>query len=84
MKAVDHKFPGPGNGLVLKIIADAEIAQHFEKSQVLGIAHRLNIRGAEALLAGGQTAVGRCLYLPGNSVLNCTMPAVVKSRVGSL
>ena len=47
-------FPGPGDGLVFKIIAEREIAQHLKKSQVaLGKAHAVNVGGAHAFLAGG-------------------------------
>ena len=39
---------------MLKIIAEGEVAQHFKESAVArGLAHALDIRGTDALLAGG-------------------------------
>ncbi|OGO43088.1 MAG: hypothetical protein A2Z05_03905 [Chloroflexi bacterium RBG_16_60_22] len=55
---VEEELPGPGDGLLLEVVADAEVAQHLEEGQVGGIAHRLDIGGAEALLAGRQAPAG--------------------------
>ena len=54
-----HQLPGPGDGLRLEVIADAEVAQHLEEGEVAGVAHRIDVAGAEALLDGGQAAGGR-------------------------
>ena len=57
-----QELPGPWNGLVLEIILEAEIAQHFKVTAMAGgDAHALNIGGADALLAGGDPVTGRLL-----------------------
>jgi hypothetical protein len=45
------KLPSPGNSFLLKVVPDAEVAQHLKESQVGGVAHDLNIGSAEAFLA---------------------------------
>ena len=49
-QSLGAELPAPGNGFTLEIIADAEVAQHLEKSEVADIADHFNIGGAEALL----------------------------------
>ncbi len=54
-----QELPGPGGGLVLKVIPEGEVPQHLEIGAVAGgFAHVFNIRGADALLAGGHPLVG--------------------------
>ena len=55
-----QKLPSPGDDLVLKIILEREVAQHLKEGAVPGgDAHPLDIRGADALLAGGHPMTGR-------------------------
>ena len=55
-----QKLPGPGDGFLLEIIAEGEVAQHLEEGAVAGgDAHPLDIRRADALLAGGDAFAGR-------------------------
>ena len=55
-----QKFPAPGNGLVLEVIAEGEIAQHLEIGAVTGgLADILDIAGTDALLAGADPVTGR-------------------------
>ena len=56
-----HQFPGKADGSVLEVVADAEVAQHLEESQVLVVAHLVYVGGAETLLAAGKAAGGRSL-----------------------
>ena len=57
-----QKLPGPVNGLVLEIIAEGEVAQHFKICAVAGsIADIFDVARADALLAGAHTAAGRLL-----------------------
>ena len=56
---VQHEIPAPVDSFFLKVIAKAEIPEHFKKSQVRGITYRLDIVSPEALLAGGRAAVSR-------------------------
>ena len=57
-----QELPRPSNGLVLKIIAEGEVAQHLEESAVTGsLTHVLDIAGTDALLAGGHTVARRNL-----------------------
>ena len=59
-----QKFPGPGNGFFLEIIAEREVAQHFKERMVTGCtAYVVDIVGADALLAG-RDAVRRRYELP--------------------
>jgi hypothetical protein len=45
------KFPSPRNSFLLKIIADAEIAQHLEEGKMFTITHQVYISGTKTLLA---------------------------------
>ena len=56
-----HQLPGEAYGAFLEVVADAEIAQHFEESQVLVVAHLIDVGGAKALLAAGESSGGRGL-----------------------
>ncbi len=53
-----HEFPCPGDGLLLEVVAHAEVAQHLEESQVPGVSDRINVSGAEAFLARHQAGAG--------------------------
>ena len=53
-------LPGPGGGFVLEVVAEGKVAQHLKVGAVAGgLAHALDVRGADALLAGGDPGVGR-------------------------
>ena len=55
-----QKFPGPVDGFPLEVILKAEVAQHFKVGAMTGSdAYTLNIRGTDALLAGGNPMAGR-------------------------
>ncbi len=55
------ELPCPRNGLMLKVITEGEIAEHFkERAVAVGNADVFNIAGTNALLAGRYTAAGRC------------------------
>ena len=57
-----EELPRPGDSLVLEIIAEGEVAQHLEEGAVAcGLAHVLDVAGADALLAGGHPVAGRHL-----------------------
>ena len=56
-----QKFPAPGDHLILEIIAQAPVAQHFKESQVAHIAHFVNVAGTDALLHVGQARALRML-----------------------
>ena len=50
---VGQELPGPGNRLPLEVIAEAEIAQHLEKSMVIrSPPHIVDVARPQALLAG--------------------------------
>ena len=55
------EFPGEGGGVFLEVVADAEVAQHLEESEVLVVAHLVDVGGAEGLLATGEPAARRRL-----------------------
>ena len=52
------QVPREGDGVLLEVVSDAEIAQHLEEGQVFVIAHLINVGGAEGLLTTGETATG--------------------------
>ena len=57
-----QELPAPGDGLVLEVVAEGEVAQHLKIRAVAGgLAHVLDIAGADALLAGADAAAGRLL-----------------------
>ena len=57
-----QELPSPGDDLVLEVILEGEVAQHLKEGTVAGSdAHALDIRGADALLAGGHAVTGRLL-----------------------
>ena len=58
-----QKFPCPGNGFLLKIVAEREVAQHFKiRAVTRGVADVFDVARADALLAG-RHAVARGLFL---------------------
>ena len=57
-----EELPAPGDGLVLEVVAEGEVAEHLEVGAVArGLAYILDITGADALLAGADAAAGRGL-----------------------
>ena len=57
-----QELPCPGDDLFLEVILEGEVAQHLEEGAVAGgDADTLDIRGADALLAGGHAVAGRLL-----------------------
>ena len=57
-----QKFPAPGNGLMLEIVAEGEVAQHLKVGAVAGgFAHVVDIAGADALLTGANPVAGGLL-----------------------
>ena len=63
LEVLGEQLPRVGNGVVLEVVAEAEVAQHLEEGVVArGVAHVLQVvvlaAGADALLAGGGAAVG--------------------------
>ena len=53
------ELPGKSHRIPFEIVANAEIAQHFKESEMLVVAHLVNVGGAEGFLAAGQPAAGR-------------------------
>jgi penicillin-binding protein 1A len=76
--------------LFLEVIAEGEIPQHLEEGVVArGVADIVQVvvlaAGAHALLRGRGRRVNRAASpAPVKTFLNCTMPALVNIRVGSL
>ena len=82
------QIPRQLDRLVLKIIAKGEIAEHLEKRVMPGgVTDIFEIvvfaAGAHAFLRRDSTFI-RPLFGPVKTFLNCTIPALVNSRVGSL
>ena len=59
-----EELPGPGDGLLLEVVPEGEVAQHLKIRAVAGgVADVFNVPGADALLAGAHPAA-RGLLLP--------------------
>ena len=70
LQHLGDELPGPGRGLVLEIVAEAEVAQHLKIGAVAGgLAHPLDVGGADALLAGGHPLAGG-RHLAGEELLH--------------
>jgi hypothetical protein len=83
-----QQLPGVLDRVALEVVAEAEIAQHLEEGVVArGVADVLEVvvlaAGAHAALHRGGALV-RTRSRPRNTSLNCTMPELVNSMVGSL
>ena len=54
-----QELPAPCDSLVLEVVTEGEVAQHFEVGAVTsGLTDVLDIAGTDALLAGADTAAG--------------------------
>ena len=49
-----QEFPAPADGIFLEIVSQRPVAQHLEESVVRGIAHFVDVYGADALLHIGE------------------------------
>ena len=57
-----QELPGPGDGFLLEVIAEGEVAQHLEEGAVaVGVADVVDVAGADALLAGADPVTGGLL-----------------------
>ena len=57
-----EELPAPGDGLVLEVVAEGEVAQHLEEGAVArGLADVVDVAGADALLAGADAPARRDL-----------------------
>ncbi len=75
-----EELPGPVYGLPFEIVAEREIAEHLEESAVArGVADVLDITGADALLAGGDS-VARGLLLAGEPRLHGSHAGVYQQQ----
>ena len=45
-----QEFPAPRDHLLLEVVAQGPVAQHLEEGQMAGIAHLVDVAGADALL----------------------------------
>ena len=77
-----QKLPSPRNDLFLEVVLEGEVAQHLEEGAVAcGDADALDIRGADALLAGGHAVTGR-LLLSEEPLLHGSHAAVDQQQAG--
>ena len=66
----------------LKVIAEGEVAQHFKIGAVaVGVAHVLDVAGADALLAGGHPLAGGASTSPVKYFFMGAMPELMSSRL---
>lgn len=78
------KFPSPRSGFMLKIIAEAEVAEHFKISTVaISFADSFNIRRADTFLAGGNSCARR-LFLACEIFFMGAIPELISSKLLSL
>ena len=77
-----QELPCPGNDLFFEVILEGEVAQHFKEGAVAGSdANALDIRGADALLAGGHAVTGR-LFLSQKPLFHRCHAAVDEQQAG--
>ncbi|GIW19066.1 MAG: hypothetical protein KatS3mg064_2223 [Tepidiforma sp.] len=57
-----EQFPRPANGFALEVVAEAEVAEHFEGGEVGEVADFFDVGGAEAALDGDDAGRGRRLF----------------------
>ena len=77
------ELPRPLDGVGLEVVAEREVAEHLEEGEVRLVPHFLDVRGAEALLDGGEAVSEGACSRPRKYGLNCTIPAEVNSSEGS-
>ena len=76
------ELPSPGGRFLFEVIAKGEVAKHLEECTVAcRDAHALDIRGTDALLAGGHTMTGR-LLLCQEPLLHGSHAAVDQQQAG--
>ena len=69
-EALGKEFPCPRNRLILEVVAEGEVAEHFEVGTVTrGVAYAFQVRGTDALLAGGN-ALARRFNFAGEELLH--------------
>ena len=56
-----EELPAPGNHFLFEIVPQAPVAQHLKEGKVAGVAHVVNVAGANALLHVDQPLPGRVL-----------------------
>ncbi len=79
-----QKLPAVGDGVLFKVVAEGEVAQHLEVGAVaVGFADVFNVPGADALLAGADP-VPRGSSSRVNQVFMGAMPLLMRSRLASL
>ena len=77
-----QELPCPRNDLLLEVILEGEVAQHLKEGAMAGSdANTLDIRGADALLAGGHAMTGR-LLLSEEPLLHGCHAAVDEQQAG--
>ena len=82
LEFLGQELPRPGNDFLLEVILEAEVAQHLKEAAMAGRdADALNIRGADALLAGGH-AMPRRLLLAEEPFLHGGHAAVDQQQAG--
>ena len=82
LEFLGQELPRPGNDFLLEVILEAEVAQHLKETAMAGRdADALNIRGADALLAGGH-AMPRRLLLAEEPFLHGGHAAVDQQEAG--
>ena len=77
------KFPGPVHRFRFEVVADREIAQHLKEGQVLVVSDLFHVGGPEALLHRGEALGWRRGLAHEVGLERGTIPALVKSNVGS-
>ena len=79
-----QQLPGHGDGVLLEVVAEAEVAQHLEEGAVVGVgADDLDVEACGSTSARWSPAAMAPARHPTKYGLNGTMPAMVKSTDGS-
>jgi hypothetical protein len=63
LESFRKEFPRPLDSLLLEVISEGEVSEHFEICAVTrGVTNALKVGGSDALLAGGYTVTGRLFF----------------------
>ena len=82
LQLLGQELPCPGNNFLLEVVLEAEVAQHLKEAAMAGRdADTLNIRGADALLAGSH-AMARRLLLTKEPLFHGGHAAVDQQQAG--
>ena len=62
LQVLRQELEAPRDRLLLEVVVERPVAEHFEEGEVRGVAHRVDVAGADALLDVGEARSRRVLH----------------------